>query len=187
MTADPNADLARARRILEDRARALALVAEAHEDGEFLDVAVFAIGRERYAIDAASLLAVAPLGAHALIPRAPSYFVGLALYSGQALAVVDLGRLFGFDGAALSDGAQVLVLGDSEGHAELGVVADGVLEVRRLFRRDLAAPPASVSGPGRQAIVGVDPEALILLDPHALLSDRRLFIDEADEGDDHAP
>jgi len=185
MTVGAERDPARERRILEERARALARLPRPEDGGETLEVAVFALGRERYAVDTASVLAVAPLADFAPIPRSPAYIVGLALFAGHALVVVDLGRLFGFERPGLSDLAQMIVLGQASGQPELGIVADAVLEVAVIRRRDLGPPPPSVAS--HQAIVGVDPKALTVLDSSVLLSDPRLFIDEADEEDDHAP
>lgn len=174
------------RRVLQERARALARVPDPPDPGETVAVAVFVLGRERYAIDAGHLLAVAALVALAPLPGAPPFFLGLTVHGGEVVAVLDLGRLFGFDRPALSDLTTMVVLGADR--PELAVAAEAVLDISSVGRRAFA-PPASLTGPGREAIAGVDPDALILLDVDALLSDGRLIIDQPDDrgdGDDHA-
>ena len=69
-----------------------------------------------------------------------------------------------------------------ESRTEFGMLADDVQEVAVLRRADVLEPPASIQGTGREYLLGVTGEALIVLDGAVLLRDGRLFVDQAEEG-----
>jgi purine-binding chemotaxis protein CheW len=169
----------RVREILEQRAEALARVpAETAADADGIEVVVFNLAGECYAIETTYVCEVAPLPPLALLPGAPDFFAGVVSLRGQMLAVIDLRRLFGLpvlEGIALR---RLVVLG--EGQPELGILAEVVSEIVRLPQGRLL-DPAAPAGLTPEHVRGVTEQALIVLDGAALLGDGRLFIDQADE------
>jgi purine-binding chemotaxis protein CheW len=106
--------------------------------------------------------------------------VGVLNLRGDVLAVFDLRQFFGLAERGAPEQARVLVLGHER--AEFGVLADAVQEVQRLHTDEVLEPPATVAGVGRECVRGVTGAALIVLDGAVLFQDRRLFIDQAEEG-----
>ncbi|MBI3726178.1 hypothetical protein HY251_19790 [bacterium] len=63
---------------------------------------------------------------------------------------------------------------------ELVPLADEVREVRTLGRDEVLDPPDALAGAGRNILLGVTKDAVIVLDGAGLLSDQRLFMNQAE-------
>jgi|SRR5579883_472875 len=158
----------RAARLLEERARALARVPEAEAaPRSAIEVVVFPVGAERYALETRFVLEVATRPPLTRVPGAPPRLAGVVPWRGETLAVFAL-----VEGAPPSDPRSVVVLGRAR--PELGLLADGGGEVRAVDAAALAPPPESAGAlPAR----GVTADAVLVLDGAALLGDRRFFVD----------
>lgn len=166
---------AHAREVLEARARALARPpAPARPAGAGVEVVFFALGTERYAVEARFVREVARVADLAPVPGLPDFVMGVANLRGEILAVMDLRRILGVPAAGLTDLARLVVLGADR--PEFGILADSVSEVATLRADEILEPPASVAGVGREFLKGVTREALIVLDGAVLLRDPRLFV-----------
>jgi purine-binding chemotaxis protein CheW len=168
----------RTRAVLEERARALARPAAAADAG-VLHLVTFALASERYGIEARHVRAVVRLSDYTPVPGAPDFLLGVVNLRGELLAVVDLRKFLGAAVRGVSDLSRVLVLGGDR--AEFGILADEAHEVRVLPADAILDPPASVAGIGREYLLGVTADAIIVLDGAVLLRDPRLFIDEGEE------
>ena len=151
------------RRLLEERARALAEPREEQAVSEMLDAVVFTCGGERYAAEAQHVLEVVPLGELTPVPHAPAVLRGVIGHRGRVLPVFDLRRLLARPGEATDDPRTVVTV-EAAG-MRFGIAAESAEETARL--------PAS----GRSAVRGADGELLNLLDLEALAGHPRLRID----------
>jgi purine-binding chemotaxis protein CheW len=169
----------RARAVLEERARLLAQVPPAPPAaGETRLVVAFGLGDERYAIETRCVREVVRLRDHAPLPGAPAFVFGALGLRGEVLVVMDLRPFFGVPHRDPTDHTRVLVLGADR--AEFGIIADDAQEVVAVRRDAILEAPASVAGIGREYLLGVTAEALIVLDGDVLLRDSRLYISEED-------
>jgi purine-binding chemotaxis protein CheW len=146
---------------------------------EVVEVAVFAVDDERYAVETGHVRRVVRREGITPIPGAPEALAGVVNLRGEVLAVFDLRALVGLPRREVTATTHVVVLGADRD--ELGLVADAAVEVRHLRLDAIHAPPGSVEGPARQLLRGVTADALIVLDGAALLDDPRLFINQVDE------
>jgi purine-binding chemotaxis protein CheW len=170
----------RAREVMGERARLLARVPpRAPEAAEVLEVVTFALAAERYAVETRHVREVVRFDGLTPVPGGPDFLAGLLNLRGEILAVFDLRRFFGVADPGRTERARVIVLGGDR--AEFGVLADAVHEVTPLRVEEVREPPVSVAGAGRDYLRGVTAGALIVLDGAVLLTDRRLFIDQAEE------
>ena len=168
---------AKAREVLEQRARALSRVpVSAVRAGEVLEVIIFALANETYAIETRYVQEVVRFTDLTPLPGAPAFLAGVLNRRGEILGVMDLRTFLGISGQAVTDLSRVLVLGGER--AEFGLLVDAAHEVRTLSLDELLEPPASVAGAGREYLRGVTQEALIVLNGAVLLQDERLFIDQ---------
>lgn len=167
---------ARAKALLDERARILARRAHEASPGEVLQVLTFALGRERYAIETRFVREVTRLSDFTVVPSTPKFVVGIIGFRGEVLAIIDLRAFFGVEQLGLSDLSRVVVIGLE--HAELGILADAVDGLEQLPVASISDAPESVAGSGREHIRGVTRDALILLDGSALLGDPRLVVDQ---------
>jgi purine-binding chemotaxis protein CheW len=164
----------RARAILEERARLLAKVPPTPPAaGAVLQVVTFALGDERYALETSHVREVVRLRDYAPLPGAPAFVFGAQNLRGEILAVMDLRPFFGVAQRETTDLSRVLVLGTER--AEFGLLVDSAQEVVLVRREEVFETPPTVSGAGREYLLGVTGTALIVLDGSVLLRDGRLF------------
>ena len=165
----------RARAVLDERARALArATAAAPTPEQILEVLVFSLGRERYAIESRHVREVMRTGELTPVPGTPSFVVGITNLRGEILLVVDLRKVFHVSATGLSDLARVIVLGDVR--PELGVLADETHEIQAMARSDLHEPPESIAGIARDHLLGVTASAVVVLNGASLLADERMYV-----------
>ncbi|MGH7820352.1 MAG: chemotaxis protein CheW [Candidatus Binatia bacterium] len=169
----------RARAVMEERARLLARAPDdAPAAGEVLEILAFALGSERYAVGTRYVREVVRLVDFTPVPGAPEFVLGVTNLRGAILAITDLRRFFGVPQTGLTDLSRVIVLGGAR--AEIGVLADEAPELRALPAAEILEPPESVGGIGREYLLGVTEDALIVLDAARLLADPRLFAGHAE-------
>lgn len=166
----------RAKKILEERARKLALSPDADQpELKTVEVLTFKLGREQYALETRFAREVIRLADFAVIPGAPQYMIGVTNLRGDILPVFDLMLLFGLTARGLMDRSRVIVLGAA--NPEFGIIADSVQEVSRASLEELLPNQVFDEERARECVRGVTRDAMIVLDGDALLSDQRLFID----------
>lgn len=169
----------RARMVMDERARLLARApAEGSAPAEVLETLSFTLGHERYAVESKHVREIVRLVDFTPVPGAPEFLLGVMNLRGEVLAIADLRKFFGVPKQGLTDLARVVVLGAYR--AELGVLADEAHELLVLSVEALLEPPGSVAGIGREYLLGVTKDALIVLDGARLLADPRLFIDQTE-------
>jgi purine-binding chemotaxis protein CheW len=147
--------------------------------GGLLEVVVFTLAGERYALETRHVREIRALEDLTPLPGAPVFLAGVTNLRGQILAVIDLRTFFGVPARGLTDRTRLIVLGDER--AEFGVLADTVAEVVTLGPGEVREPPGSVAGVARAYLRGVTGDALIVLAGEVLLQDPRLFIDQGDD------
>lgn len=169
----------RARALLDERARRLARSpVEAKAAGELLEVAVFSLANERYAIETRLVREIVRFVDFTPVPGAADFLVGVTNLRGEILAVVDLRRFFDLPVRGLTDHSRVIVLGRPS--TALGVLADQAHEVAVLPASEVLEPATAATHIGRQYVRGVTKDALVVLDANALLGDARLVIDHSE-------
>ncbi len=161
--------------ILEQRARQLAVSQQ--EESVTLDtieVLTFRINDDQYAIETRYVLELTSLATETVVPGCPTFLRGIANLRGEILAVIDLSAFFGL--APASDTNQILVLGQD--HAEFGIVINDAADVTAISRSDVSLPAIAIPETQRQFLIGVTPDAILVLNGESLLNDGRLVIDE---------
>lgn len=158
------------RAVLTQRAeRVAATPAASLPPGKELRVLELVIVPETYAVPLEFVVQVAALREFSLLPKAPSFVLGVSYLQGRMICVVDLRRFFGLPDAGLTDQNRLVVL--EHGELELGIVADEVRSIRALSLDDLAEPlPAMASGTRASFCKGIASGGLLVLDVPKLLA-----------------
>jgi len=101
---------------------------------------IFTVGTQRFALDSRQIRIVLPRPELTAMPQAPPTIAGLFNYRGTVVPVVHLSRLLGDrDSPALYSTRLVLVRYPTpRGERLLGLLADGVIETRRVPDEDLS-------------------------------------------------
>lgn len=164
-----------ARAILDERARVLSQSPPEPPaaDASRLELLTFCLGAERYGIETKYVREVVRLLDFTPVPGVPAFVVGVTNHRGQVLCIVDLRSFFAVPPGGLTDLARLIVVGVET--VEFGVVADRTDAIGSLGTGDLLPPLDSIAG--REYLLGVTRDALLVLDGAQLLQDSRLFID----------
>lgn len=161
-------------RLLAARARELAAPLEPERaTGELLDHLVVAAAGGRFAVPAAYVGAVLPLGRVTRLPGTPPFVLGLAHHRGDVVSVLDAGRLLGVSGARPPEGGFLVLL--QEGEMRFGLAVEDVPGVEALGQDEVEPVPAG-SGWGGAYASGVAPGGLVVLDAARLLGDEALIV-----------
>lgn len=163
--------------ILEKRAKTLARVPDADKGrSETLQYITFSLSDEDYAVEVGYVQEIQPLRDLTLIPCTPDFIVGAVNIRGQIISLVDLKKFFGIPSGQSKDQAKVVVTRTDD--REIGLLADRVSEVMSLPVDAIDQPLATLAGVREEYIKGVAKGGLIILDIAAILSDKRMVINE---------
>ncbi|UTW10068.1 chemotaxis protein CheW [Marinobacterium rhizophilum] len=161
------------RRVLEERARALATPVVAASDPT-VEVITFHLNAEGYGIEARHVQEVMYLDSIVPLPGLKAPFVGITNCHGHILPVIDLLALLQAPQQTDAGNARhLVVLG--QGSAELGIVASALGPVMQVAPGSIRAPAAASTA---AHLVGMVPGLGILADGGSLLADPGLWINQ---------
>ena len=170
---------ARAEKLMKERAHKLANVGINEQKNFDMEVVSFNLASETYAIETSSIREITALISISKVPGAPDFIAGIINLHGQIVALVDLKKYYGLPSLERNAETKVLILGAER--IEFGIIADTVDTVLKLQRSDLHDPPDTITGAGRDHLLGVTLEALIVLDGKAMIQDKRLFVNQTNQ------
>lgn len=156
--------------VLIERARALAGAPEEDESEGDLLVLGFAIGDQRYAVEAIWVREVVRAPVVSRVPWAPQAVVGVINVRGEVLAVADLGRLLG----ATATGAATSVVILQGAGPPVALFVDDVDDLDSIPAGSVIRPPDDGAGAATPLALFVSADAVVI-DGHAVLTDPRLF------------
>lgn len=163
--------------ILRARARALAQEPEPVENAdESLQVIEFLLAEEHYGIETAAIREVYPLKELTPLPCTPAFVLGMVNVRGQILPVINVKRFFDLADQGLTDLNKMIIV--RTGDIEVGLLADAILGVRSVPTCDLQPPLPTLTGIRADFLRGVTPARLVVLNIAAILSDKRLLVQE---------
>ncbi len=172
--------------------RAYELAQEPPEEstGRTLDLLVFWLGKERYGFEVTNVREIYPLEQLTPVPRTPGFVAGVFSARGRILSVIDLAAFFELPRLARVKGeaspAKIIVVANDDAGGkraagplvEVGILADEVADVVTIFKQDIQPPLSAHSGVRAEYIQGLTADLLVVLNLNALLSDKRLIIQE---------
>jgi purine-binding chemotaxis protein CheW len=170
---------ARAEKLMRERALKLASVSANQQKIFDMELVSFALSAETYAIETCNIREIAAFHSLSRVPGAPDFIAGVINLHGQIVALVDLKKVFGLQSTEWSDEAKVIILGTER--TEFGIIADSVDTVLKIQSSDLRDPPDTITGAGRDHLLGVTLDALIVLDGKAMIQDKRLFVNQTND------
>ena len=165
------------KRILKARARELARDSEKEKTvEESLEVVEFLLAYEKYGIESAYVREIHPLRELTPVPCTPPFVLGIINVRGQIISVIDIKRFFDLPERGLTDLNKVIILRNKE--MEFGTLADVILGVVRVPRRNLQPTLPTLTGIREEYLKGIAADRLAILDAEKLLSDKKLIVHE---------
>ena len=137
-----------------------------------IQVVSFRLANEEYGIEITKVQEIILVGAITRMPQTAAYIKGLINLRSTVIPIVDLRLRFGMAEEAYTDETRIMVM--NVGGKTLGLVVDAVSEVLRISKEQVAPPPPTVGGLGRDYLTGLaklEKRLLILLDVERLLAD----------------
>jgi len=172
----PSAD-AEEMSVLKERAKKLAALPDtAGEIIEEIEILEFALGEERFGIEATFIDEVYPLKEITPVPCTPPFVSGIVNIRGQIVSVLDLKKRFEMPEGPITDNSVAIVIGSDS--MKFGILGDAVLGTRQLPRAEVKPPPPTLTGVRLEYLVGVTGERLAVLDAKRILGDRGLVVNE---------
>jgi purine-binding chemotaxis protein CheW len=167
------------RSILKARAKALARLARQDSVAHRMDIVVFQLAHEMYAVEASFVSEVYPLRELTTLPGTPPFVLGIVNVRGRIVSIVNLKSFFNLPEKGLTDFNKVIVITD--GRMEFGLLSDALLGLRSVSSVDIHSSLAALPGIGADFTKGVTPDRIVILDSLRLLSEPRLVIHQTVE------
>lgn len=168
------------KRILRERAKALAKpLEEPTPRGEVLDLLVFSLAGERYAVETSFVLEVMPLRDLTPVPSTPPTIRGVVNHRGRILPVIDFRRLLALPGQEGGESRWVVVV-EAE-RMMLGIGTAAVLGTIQIQASDLTPPPGPLAGDHQaftRGVTGKAGEMVVVMDMVMLARDPRITVNQ---------
>ena len=166
-----------ARRVLAERAEALARPPRAEDRSEMIGTVGLAIGQERYAVELHTVVGIETAVRLTPLPGTPKIWAGLANVHGALQPVLDLREYLGVSATEPEAAEAATVVLVAAGGLRVGLLCDDASDVRWIRRSDIVAPPPSRARRGRPVLRGLTSDLVGLLNLEVLLSDPALIVD----------
>ena len=130
----------------------------------------FRLAQEEYGIEITKVQEIILMGEITRVPQTPDYIKGLINLRSTVIPIVDLRLRFGLAQEEVTDETRIMVV--NVAGKTIGIIVDAVSEVLRISHEQIAPPPPTVAGLGREYLTGLvklENRLLILLDIDRIL------------------
>jgi len=137
-----------------------------------MQIVSFRLAQEEYGIEITKVQEIILMGEITRVPQTPDFVKGLINLRSTVIPIIDLRLRFGLAMEAASDETRIMVV--NVAGKTIGIIVDAVSEVLRITPDEIAPPPPTVAGLGRDYLTGLvklDKRLLILLDIDKILGD----------------
>jgi purine-binding chemotaxis protein CheW len=142
------------------------------DTGGTIQVVSFRLANEEYGIEITKVQEIILVGEITRVPQTANYIKGLINLRSTVIPIVDLRLRFAMPAEPPTDETRIMVM--NVAGKTTGIIVDAVSEVLRIAKDQIAPPPPTVAGLGREYLTGLaklDKRLLILLDADRILSE----------------
>ena len=137
-----------------------------------LQLVSFRLASEEYGIEITKVQEIILMGEITRVPQTPEYIMGLINLRSTVIPIVDLRLRFALPQEQQTDETRIMVV--NVAGKTIGIIVDAVSEVLRISQEQIAPPPPTVAGLGREYLTGLvklEKRLLILLDIDKILGE----------------
>jgi purine-binding chemotaxis protein CheW len=168
----------KAQALLDSRAKRLSrTVASAAEAQDRIELLMFKLGTDNYAVDPRLIHHVQLVPEMTPLPHMESHIAGILNLRGTVLMVAHLRPLLGLPVKPLDESTRLLVVGETE--PELGFLVDEVVGVVEMARKEFVEGGTIQPAFAPEFLQGVFRSGCVVLNLSNLLKDSRLIVDNA--------
>ena len=134
----------------------------------------FRLAQEEYGIEITKVQEIILMGEITRVPQTPAYVKGLINLRSTVIPIIDLRLRFGLAQQEATDETRIMVV--NVAGKTIGIIVDAVSEVLRIAHEQIAPPPPTVAGLGREYLTGLvklENRLLILLDIDKILTEEQ--------------
>ncbi len=143
-----------------------------NETTSSMQLVSFRLAQEEYGIRITKVQEIILMGEITRVPQTPAYVKGLINLRSTVIPIVDLRLRFGLEQTDPTDESRIMVV--NVAGKTIGIIVDAVSEVLRISRDQIAPPPPTIAGLGRDYLTGLvklENRLLILLDIDCILTE----------------
>lgn len=140
---------------------------------------LFAVNKETFGIDINDITVIMQKPELRNVPDMPKYIAGLTHYSGRVYPVMDLRKRFQISHKEYSERTPLILL--SFGNLHAGIIVDEILEVKKVYEKDLLEAPKERTGFYNRFVTGIideDKTLTYIIDNSALFVNEQEYIQE---------
>jgi purine-binding chemotaxis protein CheW len=144
------------------------------ESGASMQLVSFRLAQEEFGIEITKVQEIILMGEITRVPQTPPYIKGLINLRSTVIPIVDLRCRFNLAEQEVSDETRIMVV--NVAGKTIGIIVDAVSEVLRISGEQIAPPPPTVAGLGREYLTGLvrmEGRLLILLDIDKILNEEQ--------------
>jgi purine-binding chemotaxis protein CheW len=153
------------------------------ENSGTMQLVSFRLAQEEYGIEITKVQEIILIGEITRVPQTPAYIKGLINLRSTVIPIVDLRLRFGLPQQEATDATRIMVI--NVAGKTVGIIVDAVSEVLRVSQEQIAPPPPTVAGLGREYLTGLvklDDRLLIMLEIDRILGQEEMRTAEAAAG-----
>ena len=163
--------------VLEQRAQALARPKDESKKAQIVDVLFFRLVYKEYAMEMKYIREVVLSSEITPVPGTPDYIPGICAVRGEIISLVDPRIFFDIPERGLTDLNRVIIITD--GITTFGILTDYITGLGTIPLDDLEPVTEGLTSIDSQYLRGMAGESLILIDAAAILSDKKMIVDDS--------
>lgn len=166
-------------KILLDRAEKLKRVEKVEDTGEKMDVIVFQLGSDLFALEAQYIHEIRQIGEITPVPCTPDFVLGITSVRGSIYSALDIRKSFGADERSVSPESMFILTMWNK--IEVCLLVDSVLEKRGVPKRDIKPMVTGSKNANLNYIVGfvlLNEKMITLIDWNGFIAQASIIVNE---------